>query len=459
MWTKGQVAAMSSSDYGQYGHDLALLVLGVAHGSWSQVQDDVSAALDGQASDMLRTLVPREIRRRQGAFFTSGPLRTKFAAMLSAFDMPDVDPDRSYWDPACGAGDLLLAASDQLPLSGTLAETLRCWGDRLRGHDTQTSFVEVARLRLIIAAVARHRSHGDDVTVSAEMAARSFPGLQVGDGLDALYNERAFKGHLILNPPFGSVAADTGCDWSTGMTSQAAIFLLAAATVLAKNGQITAILPDVLRSGSRYAAWRSRVNALLSVAEIATHGQFDDYADVDVFLLQGSSIQGAESIHSSRWWTELVAENRIGDYFEVRVGPVVDNRDPCEGPEAPFLTARGMPPAGEIDLPERTRRFSGNLISPPFVAIRRTSRPGPVKSGISRASGVIVLGSKPVAVDNHLITLKPRRGGLAKCRDLIEVLDSNEVRQWLDQRIRCRHMTVGVIRSLPWRQDASSGIR
>jgi len=357
--TKG-VNVVRVAEYGRYCRELALLASSVGRGSWPQLQQDVHAALNGQASQMLRTLVPRDVRRQEGAFFTSGPVRAKFGALLA--QASDAQLERSYWDPACGAGDLLLEASGTLSLGPTLAQTLRRWGTKLRGHDTQRAFVEAAQLRLFIAAAARHRSRGDEVTVKADAVVRSFPLLQVGDGLEAMRAARGFRGHLLLNPPFGSVAAEPGCDWSTGLTSQAGIFFLAAAEALGRNRRITAVLPDVLRSGSRYDAWRSRVGALVAVEQIAVHGLFDDHTDIDVFLLQALRIPDGDPIFSSsHWWPELASEIRVGDVFEVRVGAVVDNRDPHEGPEVPFLVAREIPSSGEIGTPERTRRFAGRL--------------------------------------------------------------------------------------------------
>lgn len=55
-----------------------------------------------------------------------------------------------------------------------------------------------------------------------------------------------------------------------------------------------------------------------------------------------------------------------------------------------------------------------------------------------------------MAVDNHLIVAEPLTGGAARCQELLEVLDGPKVVHWLDERIRCRHLTVTVVRSLPW---------
>ncbi len=439
--------ALGSSAYDQYAEDLSTVAASVATSPWEQIEAKVHTALNGQASGMLRALVPLEFRRSQGAFFTSGAIRDRFSAHLA--QTVDIARREMYWDPTCGAGDLLLAASDSLPLGKTLSETLKSWGRRLCGHDTQASFVRVARLRLFLAAAARHRARGDVVRMTPQAGIRYFARVQVGDGLAALRESDPFRGHLLLNPPFGAVHVDNSCDWSTGMTSQAAIFFLAAAERLARGHLITAILPDVLRSGTRYEGWRNRVSSLLGISAVAIHGQFDDYADVDVFLLQGSRRQSVTSDESGPlWWRVLRAEFCVGDVFDVRVGPVVDNRDPCEGPEVPFLTARVMPVEGEMQEPQRRRRYNGRLLTPPFVAVRRTSRPT-LNNG-PRIRGVLVTGTRPVAIDNHLITLKPKGGGIEQCITLLEILESSDVTVWLDERIRCRHMTVGVVRSIPW---------
>lgn len=63
---------------------------------------------------------------------------------------------------------------------------------------------------------------------------------------------------------------------------------------------------------------------------------------------------------------------------------------------------------------------------------------------------MLIEGEQPVAVDNHLIVAEPLTGGVARCRELLKVLDGPKVVHWLDERIRCRHLTVTVVRSLPW---------
>ncbi|MEU4297458.1 hypothetical protein [Kitasatospora aureofaciens] len=436
---------MRTASYDRYVRELALLAGDVASGRWAPVADDVHHALNGQAAGQLRELVPRPVRREIGAFFTGGELRASFAGLVGSRSR--MGP---FLDPTSGAGDLLLAASFSLPIEDTFEATVARWGRLLQGHDLEESFVQGARLRLVLAAAARHASLAEGPGRLTVPLDRAFPNLAVGDGLSLLQGRRSWGGHVLLNPPFGSVIVGDGCSWSSGRVTQAALFAEAAARSLKIGGVVTAILPDVLRSGSRYAAWRKHIEGMLDIERVVWHGQFDEHTDVDVFVLQGTRKRLGSGSAQVQWWPEIQAALRVGDRFVVRVGAVVDNRDPLDGRSMPYLTAHDMPTAGEMKTPRRRRRFAGATVLPPFVAIRRTSRPGVGSGGRSRIAGVLVTGKTPIAVDNHIITIRPDSGELRDCRGLLEVLDSPEVGKWLDERIRCRHMTVGVVRSIPW---------
>lgn len=52
-------------------------------------------------------------------------------------------------------------------------------------------------------------------------------------------------------------------------------------------------------------------------------------------------------------------------------------------------------------------------------------------------------------VENHLIIIQPIDGQLQTCRKLLKKLKSNSVQEWINQRIRCRHLTVPAIRDIP----------
>lgn len=341
-----------------------------------------------------------------------------------------------------------------MPLGVDLDETLEIWARNLRGSDLQPEFVAATRLRLYLAAAHRTRLAGNEghSTETSHRGPAALRSIRVEDGLAALQAARSFHGNVLLNPPFGAMPAEKHWRWASGSVSQAAVFSLAAARSLAAGAKLTAILPDVLRSGSRYERWRGHTTEFLTLHAVQTQGQFDPHTDIHVFLMSATRHRRTKAIRHAEaaWWATEQSGQCLGDLFEVRVGPVVDNRDPHEGPEAPFLKARALPPAGDVGVPKQRRRFAGRLVEPPFVAVRRTSRPGQGAGGQNRGVGVLLTGHTPVAVDNHIITVRPLDGQEETCRKLLKVLASPSVTTWLDERIRCRHLTVRAVREIPW---------
>jgi hypothetical protein len=125
----------------------------------------------------------------------------------------------------------------------------------------------------------------------------------------------------------------------------------------------------------------------------------------------------------------------------------VQYRHQHKGPWLPFVHARQLPLWERItDLPERIRS-SERSFRPPFVLVRRTSRPG----DRFRAAGTIITGQQNVAVENHLLVALPKDRTLRSCRALVTVLQHPASSDWLNQRICCRHLTVSALRELPWR--------
>ncbi|MGW3814240.1 N-6 DNA methylase [Streptomyces sp. NPDC005046] len=432
--------------YREYTTRLQALTTDIASGRPVQ-HHHLTASVDGEASEQLRRLVPLEYRRRVGAFFTPAPLKQRVSEILESAARSE-----RYLDPACGSGDLLLAASHALPVRESLKETLDDWTDRLHGWDINSEFVEAARLRLLIAALLRH-GYTPQSGLQIPNASAYFSNISTRDGLEALSGRAEFAGHIVLNPPFSVVSSPLSQPWTSRPTSAAALFTYQAAHHLADGSRLTAILPDVLRSGSRYSTWRAQMNKILNRSLLDTYGQFDDHADVDVFLLGAQIARNELAAESGEWWHtagSVAADSKsVDDFFLVRVGTVVDNRDPVDGPEFPFARARDLPPSGEISTPTRRRNFSRRVFEPPFVLVRRTSRPSTAQQA-SRLSGVLVTGKSPVAVDNHLIVASPRDGSVKSCRTLLKVLSSRSTSEWLDNRIRCRHLTVGAVREIPW---------
>ena len=72
------------------------------------------------------------------------------------------------------------------------------------------------------------------------------------------------------------------------------------------------------------------------------------------------------------------------------------------------------------------------------------SRPGDPE----RALATIVALDEPVVLDNHLLTLTPRHGGLGACQRLLAQLKQPTTTEDLNKRIRCRHLTVSALSDL-----------
>ncbi len=389
----------------------------------------VDLALDGGTAAVLRSSVPLESRRASGAFLTGRRLAERLVNGEFARHSQIVDP-------AIGAGDLLLAVAKNLPRRPTALATLDGWGKRLIGRDLDGAMVRVARLRLALLAA---QLTDTPLLASEERLERALPEVRSGDGRALVYKKPVL---MLLNPPFGTVVAKK--NWGAGRLPRAALFAEECFRAAPFGSSIRAILPDVLRSGSNLSRWRASVGELLATATVERWGQFDRWTDIDVFLLRGERGSGGAEIE---WWPTSEAVETVSDSFRVRVGVVVPHRDAEHGPVSPYLCARDLPTKGEFRAGEKTRRHRGTRFEPPFVAIRRTSRP--TDTG-QRLIATLVRGSEPILVENHLIVCQPRDGTLASCRKLIRTLASAETTDRINQRIRCRHLTVTAVREIPF---------
>lgn len=404
-----------------------------------ELLDEVDAALDGQPSSELRKLVPLVDIRESGAFFTGSELSR--AALDPLKDT--LDADSVILDPACGAGDLLIACARQLDTTSKCDScTLDQWGTQLIGRDLHPQFIRATKLRLALAA-ASTGAVSIDQDVSDIYA--KFPAIEQRSGLeDHEAIERAT--HIVVNPPFTKVDASKHCRWASGKVNAAALFVEACVAHARPGTKIIAILPDVLRSGSRYRKWRQVITERSLISRLELYGQFDRWADVDVFIVELDVVESNGC--STSCWGQPVSTNvdRLKDYCDVRVGPVVNYRDPHRGPWRPFVQSRDLPAWESLGRILTKRRYEGRVLQPPFVVVRRTSRVGDKH----RAIGTIIDGDKPVAVENHLLVLVPKGGTMKACRRILKVLKTPKTTHWLDQRIRCRHLTVSSIEELPW---------
>ena len=394
-------------------------------------------ALDGEPGRNLARLVSLESRRNSGAFFTGSILAQK-----AVTGRVTQEQSITVFDPTCGAGDLLLAAANKLPIRPSLPATLAFWGSRLAGSDSHIEFVRAAKARLTLLALQRgaHPSSNEPLDLNSIL-----PLIKVGDSLreTATY---AGADWILVNPPYGYVVAPPGCAWGAGKITAAALFFEKCLQNCATGTRITAILPEVLRSGSRYERWRQMVAVHSRVHRVEPYGLFDSSADIDVFILEVTKRTDTKP-HSVNWGIAPTPSSQsIADAFAVHVGAVVPHRHKQQGPLVAYVHARGLTHWTEVRRLSEKRRFTGRLFQPPFVVIRRTSRP----EETHRAIGTIITGKRPVAVENHLIVCLPLDQNLARCQKLLRQLKGESASRWLNTRIRCRHLTVTAIRELPW---------
>ncbi len=421
-------------DYVESIHDLAWPREPITPTQW---QRKLTLCLDGEPGRVLRERVTQAELRRQGAFFTGAKLARRLAK--TAYDKAAAK--QSYYDPACGAGDLLIAIALKFPLEETFAETLEAWGLRLGGRDLSSDFVRLTKARLTLLAAKRTRVRPP---FDPSVLAGAFPNITVGDSLGPsrrLPNTDV----VVMNPPFGYAVAPDECGWASGRVNHAALFVERAIHDLSDEARIVAILPDVLRSGSRYTAWREMIRASGRVTRETSIGVFDQWTDVDVYLFDFS-----KHVRDDRACDEARSRKKptygVGKRFAVHVGPVVPHRHAETGPRVPYIHARSIPCWSECNDIVETRRFAGRLFTPPFVTVRRTSRPD---SG-NRAIATLILGSHPVAVENHLIALLPEDGTVETCRQLMRRLRSPRTDAWINSRLRCRHLTTRALAEMPW---------
>lgn len=397
------------------------------------VKSNIESALNGQANTFLRKNVNIETLRKSGIFFTGHKLASDLAEPFSK----TLSKAPSVLDPACGAGDLLLAAAKKLPIANSLDKTLSLWGAQLFGYDIDPEFVKAAKIRLFLLAQLRLKA----TQTYCHSIESIFPNIKTADFLAQSLTGKAFD-LVLMNPPYHRVKIDN--NWANGLTTISAQFVYKCMTELPTGTKIGAILPDVLRTGTRYARWRSQTEKHSAIRNVQIVGKFDATTDVDVFLLE---LQIGESKNKTNiWYSNNRTKAIVSDFFEVKTGPVVPFRDKRRGEKYPFIDP-SVVPAWETVIPgAKTRRFDKTVFKPPFVVVRRTSGP----SDKTRAVASIITGKSDVAVENHFLVLKPISGGLRECKEALQVFRNTTSTAWLNKRIRCRHLTVSAIKSLPY---------
>jgi len=393
----------------------------------------LSLALDGQPSRVLRSSISIDCLRSGGIFLTGSVLSKRLIEQAD-----EASGVRSHFlDPTCGAGDLLIACSDKLPVSRSLRQTLTRWNSCLSGMDTVPQLVRAARVRLALSAVKR----GAEIDITTSDLAQLMTNIQLKSaeepwtaGSDTL---------VVLNPPYTLTTAPKTCEWAQGRITRAALFVERVIAASEPGTRIAMILPDVLRTGPRYRAWRRSVTCSASIMDIQIVGLFDAVTDVDVF----SAIMTVQKRGKPcERWSKPPNSNRtrVSDLFDVHVGTVVPYRHPNRGPWTCYVHPRAVPQWETVRTFEQRIR-SKYTFEPPFVAIRRTSRPG----DRFRCVGTIIRGQRAVAVENHLLVALPKDGTLGSCKMLLRELQKDATNAWFNSESRCRHLTVGAVKELP----------
>ena len=87
----------------------------------------IDAALDGQAAHEVRKSMSLATQRKVGAFFTSSDLAARTVQSV----LQTLTPKSHVFDPAVGAGNLLVAIARQLPSEPRLSNRFRIGEDCL----------------------------------------------------------------------------------------------------------------------------------------------------------------------------------------------------------------------------------------------------------------------------------------------------------------------------------------
>ena len=369
--------------------------------------------------------------RADGVFFSNPAVANKLVLELGVLSPSDI-----VIDPCCGAGDLLLAYVNNLPKHDEPEDFLDAWAEIIYGNDINEDLVDVTNLRLIMAAyfMCRKKYSIDDCIRTWEKF--RFPHLSAGDTLNTDINSAKV---VLLNPPYQQRQIKKKYSWSSGNISMAAVFLY---ELFKRNSRakFAAILPDVIRSGSRYQKLRGELSAF-RWDSATIYGRFDKQTDVDVFLISNQSSQ-----EDNKKCEHPVAT--ISKYFDVHVGSIVPHRDEVTGRECLYLTAKNTPSGSELRVFLKKYQSKREPFLGPFLVIKRTSSP----SDKRRCAATVINSTEQFYVENHLIVLLPRDKSVETCRKALRFFNSDDCDQIINMRIRCRHLTVSSIKELPYKE-------
>ncbi len=399
-----------------------------------EYKNELNNLLDlDQIDSEVRKVINIEDMRDSGTFFTGHELANNLLLNIKN----TLSSESIILDPACGAGNLLIACSQYLPIKKTLSKTLECWGKTLWGFDIHKIFIDITKLRIILEALRRNAIKDCNLAEAINF----LNNINTQDALDIEPNSISNITHLVINPPFNPCLSPNFDYWKKGKVNSASVFIDYYIRRLPPKCFLYSILPEVLRAGSRYSEWRSFVEDNIS-GNVKVIGKFNSKTNIDVFTLIGSN----HGKHSKiKWFKPVATKKTIKDDYEVCVGSLVAYRDKNVGPIHPYIHAKNAPLWEIVKTFTEERNYAGKVYSPPFVVVRRTSSP----ACQYRISATIISGKKDVAVENHLIVIKPKDSTLKSCKKLLKYFKTDKMNSVINDRIRCRHLTVGILKDLP----------
>ncbi len=403
-------------------------------GETKKVSQQIEYHLNGGANEYIQNSLEKKFIKDSGIFFSDKKRASYLAKTILGKNKTFTRP---ILDPTCGGGDLLISCARFFPLSKSLNETLLLWSDFIYGYDIHTELIKIAKKRLIL--LARQRTSNFHELLDDSLY---FKNLTTCDFLSSSISlPKHFD--VISNPPFHPQDAPLEYPFSSGKTNSAAIVLYKCLKILPRNGKIAAILPDVIRSGSRYRKLMNYIESKLKYTKINLEGRFSKDADIDVITLSGTQrskqkeiIQGTDS-----------GSLTIKDFFKVSVGPIVPHRHINEGEIYSYITARDIKTNSPVCTTPNKISFNSTVYQAPFIVLKRTSSP----KDKNRMCAAIVKGKSLYAAENHVLVIQPNDKSLKSCSNLLSFLKSTECREWIDERIRCRHFTVSAIREIPYK--------
>lgn len=388
--------------------------------------------LHGDIKDVVYNTLSLPDRRAHGIFFSGPEWAKTLCSKINA------DEWTRFVDPSVGTGDLLLEICNNFPLKSSFSKTIVSWSKCLIAVDLRASFLQIAWIRIQKLALDRHRQKNPKIRGYLLPLPGSF---MVGDSLKL--NLGLKKGDcVIMNPPYQRIVAASDSFVGKGKRSAAALHVENVVLKSPPGVGIVALLPDVLRSGSSYNKFRSEVFQRAEIKSFNPFGIFGSDADIDVAVLVG--VTKTKKIIKNT--VEAKKNAILADKFDVRVGPVVPHRTEMRGNSHAYLTVKNAVIGSEITEVNETAEFSARLERGPFVIVRRTSSPADKK----RARATLVSAVTDFYVENHLLIIRPLDNSIAACKELMKVLQDDRTDEWLNIHIRCRHLTVGALKALPW---------